>query len=143
MTKKLSVVFSAVALVLAISAPLAAQTSPLRANIPFEFSVGGKTLPAGEYSIQSRNTDGSILAISNPDSTTAAMVLASRGSDWGKERGQAKLIFHRYGSSYFLSEIWNGFATVGYALPVTRTERELSRTASVQTFQVLAYLAQR
>ena len=143
MAKGFLVVFSAVALVLAVSAPLAAQTSQLKANIAFEFNVAGKTLPAGEYTVQNRGSGGSVLGISSFDNRVAAMVQTIPGSAWGKERGQATLVFRRYGDSYFLSEVRNGFALAGYELPMTRTERELSRTASVQTVQVLAYLARR
>ncbi len=143
MKKGFPVVFSAVALVLAISAPLAAQSSQLKANIPFEFNVAGKTLPAGEYTVAARNNGEYVVGITNIDTREAAMVLTTPSSAWRKERGQTMLVFHRYGNSYFLSEIRDGVASAGYELPVSPTEKELSRTASVQTFQVLAYLARR
>ena len=55
----------------------------------------------------------------------------------------ATLNFNRYGNSYFLSQIWNGYTGFENMLPVSRTEKELSRTASVQKFEVLASLARR
>ena len=66
MTKKLLGVFAAVGLVLALSAPLAAQSTRLSANIPFEFTVAGKTIPAGEYTIENSDALG-VVSISNFD----------------------------------------------------------------------------
>jgi hypothetical protein len=142
MTKKLLGVFAAVGLVLALSAPLAAQSTRLSANIPFEFNVAGKTLPAGEYTIENINALG-VVSISNFDSQTSALVLTHRGETTTGDRGTAALNFNRYGNTYFLSQIWNGYTGFENKLPVNRTEKELSRTASVQKFEVLASLARR
>jgi len=142
MKKQLSVAFAAVVLVLAISAPLAAQSWHLTANIPFEFTVAGKVLPAGSYAIQNSN-DGSVVTLQSADTGASALVLTQRAPEYSQDRSVATLTFNRYGDTYFLSQIWNGFTGSGRELAPGKTERELSRTSSIQTFQVLAYLARR
>ena len=141
MKNKLAVVFTTLALVLAISAPLAAQANRVTANIPFEFSVAGKVLPAGEYAI--RNGGGDVLLINGLDNNASALVLSATSWNGKRDGATAVLTFNRYGDSYFLSRVWNGYSGSENMLPVTRTEKELSRTASVQKFEILAFLAQR
>jgi hypothetical protein len=81
MTKRLSVVFSAVALVPAVSAPLAAQSTRLTANIPFEFKVDGKVLPAGEYAIQNGGGIGQVVTITNFETKAGALVITQRSEN--------------------------------------------------------------
>src|SRR5260370_12067518 len=84
-----------------------AQTSgrtQLIANIPFEFSVGNKTLPAGEYMVLSVNTDSSNVMpkVQSRNGKTAAML--QMGSVGGKAEDRAKLVFHRYGHRYYFAQ---------------------------------------
>ena len=142
MKQRIPLVFTIAALVLAASAPISAQTWHLTANVPFQFTVAGKVLPAGAYGIKN-GTDGTVVAIQGLDTGAAAVVLTYRSADSNRDRGVATLTFNRYGDTYFLSEVWNGFTASGRAVPSGRTERELSRTASAQKFEVLATLARR
>ncbi len=72
-----------------------------------------------------------------------AVVLTTSGRTSEKESGAAALTFHRYGDSYFLSSIRNGFTGIANTVPATRREEELRRTATEQKFEVTAYLARR
>ena len=40
---------------------------------------------------------------------------------------KARLVFHRYGNEYFLSEIWPAGGATGRELPKSRPERELQQ----------------
>jgi hypothetical protein len=72
-----------------------AQHTSLKADIPFAFQVGNKPMPAGEYWIQRANDQDRGLAL------TLAVDAKDGKSD-------PVLVFHKYGNSYFLSEIWTG-----------------------------------
>src|SRR4051812_2350297 len=100
-----------VVLVLALGTAIASgqpQTAnKVVANIPFEFNVGYKTMPAGEYSVQTLASAGDSLMIKNADSTVCALRL-SEATSRIKDKGHARLVFHRYGDRYFLAEVWNG-----------------------------------
>lgn len=75
-------------------------------QIPFDFVVAGKTLPAGKYIIvRSTLASDEILSIRSLDKTGGAYVLTStlRSNDILND---SKLVFNRYQDQYFLSEFW-------------------------------------
>jgi hypothetical protein len=98
----------------------------LRAMIPFDFSVRGRTLPAGEYEIR-RITDAPdgllISGVTNHDHE----VFETDPDGSRKIPNRCELIFHRYGDSYFLSEVFAGGGQPGRELPKSRDERSLKR----------------
>lgn len=74
-------------------------------NIPFQFHVGGKQLPAGNYVIRSVSpTDGTAMEIQRADGRVVALFLAER-SDMSSATGSDGLIFDQVGNNYFLSQI--------------------------------------
>ena len=100
----------------------------IRINIPFDFSVGNKKLPAGEYSIgRAQPSSGdTVLMISNVDHPGTVLPLTNATQSL-KPKSVATLIFHRYGEQYFLSQVWPAGATVGRVLIKSRGEREVER----------------
>lgn len=95
----------------------------LIANIPFEFSVGGKTLPAGEYTVRCTNpaSDQKVLQLTSKDGH--ASVLVQTNSVIGKTNERAKLVFNRYGDRYFFSQAWLAADNTGTQAPKSRNER--------------------
>jgi hypothetical protein len=97
-----------------------AQTAA-RANVPFAFKVGTTQMPAGTYTI--RNDAGSsVIAVRNVQTGTSALAMGRRESP---SKQTDKLIFHRYGSQYFLTAILGGKGSQGMDLPATKQEKEL------------------
>lgn len=99
----------------------------LRVDIPFAFSVGNKSLPAGEYRIQVVNpsSDHSVLQIASLDGRTTMMV---RTIDIeGSSPSRAKLTFRHYGDQYFLAQVWMAAESTGLATPSSGTEKTLRR----------------
>jgi hypothetical protein len=101
-----------------------AQTAALKANIPFNFIVTGKSLPAGEYTIQSVSTSDRVLVIRGADKS-ANMVMAN-ACESARPSDKTKLVFHRYGDRYFLSQIWTAGNSSGAELPQSRRETEVA-----------------
>ena len=119
-------------IVLVGSMAVAAKTqtngrTQLIANIPFQFSVGDKTLPAGEYTVLSVNADSSNVAlkIQSQDGKTSAMVRMMTVT--GKAQESAKLIFHRCGNQYFFAEAWVDGDSSGLQAQKPRAERAIER----------------
>ena len=113
---------------LAISAK--AQTNgriALIANIPFHFSIGNKSLPAGEYTVQSISDDSrnAVLRIQSRDGKTSAMLQTSTVE--GKAQERAKLVFHRYGNQYFFAQAWVDGDSRGLEAQKSRAERAAER----------------
>ena len=101
----------------------------IRANIPFDFTVADKQLPAGQYSIgRSQPTVGDlILAISNSDGRANAITIPVQTME---PQNATKLIFHRYGDQYFLYQVWRVGSSTGRAIPKTRRERQVERKSN-------------
>ena len=128
-------------LAVVLAAPLGAQTFRVAGSVPFEFMVGGQSMPSGDYTVA---RVGGTDQIKVSDGNASALSWASNASPSPQERtGQALLIFHRYGDQYFLSRIVDGSRDAGMELPISRTEKELSKTASLEKFETVAVLARR
>jgi len=97
----------------------------MTANIPFEFSVANKKLPAGEYSVtRAQQTAGDlVLQISSKDGRESISRLTIAVNTL-EPKDDARLIFHRYGDEYFLYEIWPAGGSTGRELPKSRAERD-------------------
>jgi hypothetical protein len=134
-----------VALALATAAASNAQTSNrIVADIPFEFTVGGQSLPSGQYAVRAATSQGNTLIVQSDDAKSSAMRLTNPIRP-NKTNEQARLVFHRYGERYFLAEVWSGSDSTGRELMKSRQERAIERElASIQgsyeTIEVLAAL---
>jgi hypothetical protein len=91
-------------------------------RIPFDFTVNGKTLPAGKYDVTIGTTPG-MLIIRNAESRQAVVVITQTADDKMDEK--ARLVFHRYGKEHFLASISDGNKT--RELPKTKAERKAAR----------------
>lgn len=117
-----------------------AQSLRMKANIPFDFVVNGSTLPAGEYTIQSFGVaDGKTLRVGSISSHQGALVNAI-DVDKGDLAQSTKLVFHRYGNRYFLSQVWVRGDERGRELPKSHRESELAKDYR-STFQEVDLVA--
>lgn len=99
------------------------QTSiAVAAKVPFEFTVGDKVLPAGEYTVKSLKSSSDIMEIRTQGE--AAMRL-STAIKTNKGLKSGKLVFHRYGQRYFLAEVWSGPEEAGRRLEKSRAQRSI------------------
>ena len=111
------------AMFLLAAGSLNAQISrPVKANIPFDFTAGGVDLPAGEYQIAATGTPGNLLIRGEG---TQGMFLVSYAAQTNRVEASSKLVFHRYGDRYFLSQIWEQGEVRGSELPMMKVEKEL------------------
>lgn len=99
----------------------------IRVQVPFDFIVKGKTLPAGEYEIRRLNDEPIGLLIRNMHDKHDNVVFETEPKI---DRGITKkdeLIFTRYGDSYFLSEVVTAGEQTGEEVNPSHRERELRR----------------
>jgi hypothetical protein len=130
MTKRLTYSFAVICLV---AGSLHAGTA-ITAEIPFPFHVGNSILPAGSYTTDTRIASSAVLCLRSADGKTSVMVL-SNGVLSASGSTQPRFIFNRYGSEYFLSQVWAGSGGDGHEVVKTRREAELAAAAkrNVQT----------
>lgn len=107
-----------------------AQTSVsqiMRARIPFTFTVGEKTLPAGVYTVSILNpsSDRKVLQIRSENGRVSA-IIQTVGAE-GAVVDNAKLEFRRYGESYFFAKAQMAGESTGLAATKTRAERATQR----------------
>ncbi len=143
MTKRACTILAVAVVAIAAALPVLAQTITLKANIPFEFMVGEKVMPAGQYQITGT---GSPDVLRLEDFEAHSVVLAATQREYirtDQPAAATKLVFNRYGNRYFLAEVVNGYAETGMRLPVTHAERELAKTASLQREEIVVVLARR
>ncbi len=96
-------------------------------QIPFDFVVGGKTLPAGKYIVvRSTLASDEILSIRSLDKSGGAFALTStlRASEILSD---SKLVFNRYQDQYFLSEFWLSGQDSGRKVIKSDSERAAER----------------
>jgi hypothetical protein len=132
---------SMAALAVILAAPISAQSTAVRANVPFDFMVGGRTLSAGAYEF-GVISQGGVLQVMSDSGATSAMV-ASAGSLDGAGRTEVVVEFHRYGNEYFLHKIWDGSSNQGREISPSRIERELATRASLNRPETVMVLARR
>ena len=94
------------------------------ANITFEFTVGKATLPAGKYTVAVMNptSDRKILQIRQIDGRASAMVITTNVV--GNLSDDAKLVFHRYGDSYYFAQAQMASDSTSLAAVKTRSEQK-------------------
>ena len=107
-----------------------ANSSKVIASVPFEFSVGYKSMPAGEYSVQTIVSASDGLLIQSTDGKISALRLSDT-THTSKEKPHARLVFHRYGERYFLAEVWNGVDNTGSKLRQSQEERAFASELTI------------
>jgi hypothetical protein len=118
--------FLGVMTLVAASAQGQSLSNRFRANIPFDFAVADKPLPAGEYSIARAQQDDTVLLISKVDGRSNSMRLTSPVQTVSP-KDKTTLVFHRYGDQYFFFQVWPAGATTGREMSRSRSEREIER----------------
>ena len=116
-----------------------AQTGVVKANVPFNFIVNKTELPAGQYKILPMGITASAMAIQSPDGKVIKAFLPTACSS-PRVQEKTKLVFHRYGTQYFLAEIWRAGDDRGQELPASGLENEVARDYPAQSVVVVATL---
>jgi hypothetical protein len=133
---------SIAALAVVLAAPVSAQTITLNASVPFDFVVGGHTMPAGDYMV-STSGNGGLLVVRNLAGGIQPTFITTYAADGPLAGNAAFFTFNRYGGDYFLAKIWDGSAAQGRAIPKSSTEREKAKSASMGKPEVVMVLARR
>jgi hypothetical protein len=97
-----------------------AQQSTIKANIPFDFTVGNTWMPAGEYRISSPLRE--VVEVRSADLTRTAELVSSESHI---ESGSgSKLVFDKYGDQYFLRHVLcPSMASLNLDIPQGKAEK--------------------
>jgi hypothetical protein len=105
----------------AVVGTVSAQDHTMKANIPFDFSVGNTWMPAGEYTISSPLRE--IVEVRSADLTRTAEIVSSPSHN--ESRSGSKLVFDKYGDQYFLRHVLcSSVASLNLDVPQGKVEKE-------------------
>ena len=95
-----------------------------RSNIKFDFQIGDRIYPAGEYWIESisRQSDN-LLRIRHVGDANKTQIILANHSNAGKKKAP-KLVFLKDGERYFLTQIFLDSGQWGYSITASRRQRE-------------------
>jgi hypothetical protein len=122
MKRSITTLISALGLWLATGC-VYAQEINVTANVPFNFMVQDATLPAGSYIVESLGSASPALVVRNSDSGRSLLLMPTSAEKLNAS-DKTKLVFHRYGSEYFLSQIWVEGEHTGREVRMGRREAE-------------------
>ena len=109
------------------------------ANVPFEFMVGNKWVPAGECTIQRLDMNSRALAIRNVGAKIGLLTSTLPGNS-KKPADTYALVFHKYGNQHFLAGVKVAGSTATYELPKSKAETEIAQNAAPTEEILLASL---
>ena len=130
-----SVLFALTVLLLATATQ--AQTTNVKASIPFNFVVGNHAYPAGEYTVKSLSQGSAAIRIDNADESKKRMTL-SIACQKGQPATQTTLVFQRLGDNYFLYQIWTEGNSLGREFPMSKAEVKIARNYSKPELVIVA-----
>jgi hypothetical protein len=99
-----------------------AQDRGVRANVPFDFTVGGRLLPAGVYTA-TRPLSGVMMIQSLDKHVTATTIFTPNTKEQGPE---SKWVFQRYGQQYFLRSVLSPSTGMHASVPASPQEKRVS-----------------
>ncbi|MDX2029142.1 MAG: hypothetical protein SF339_00610 [Blastocatellia bacterium] len=121
------------------SASAQVNTLATKIKVDFDFNVGNRQLPAGEYRIKFLNNDNSqkLLMISSADGKTHAIINGMTAPNTTRTEPGA-VTFTQYGDKYFISRINIGDPAFTQEVIKSRAERDAARiVANVSTTRVI------
>jgi hypothetical protein len=92
------------------------------AQVPFNYIVNGKAMPAGESRVRVENNGQAYLWITSEQRSAFAMPNIDESA---KPAEETSLVFHKYGDRYFLAGLKREGQNRSYELPAGSLEKEL------------------
>ena len=96
------------------------------ANVPFDFIAEGKECQSGQYDVRLIN-GVDLMGIRSADRADQVLAFTYPSNGVNGQTLNAKLVFHRYGDTYFLSQVWLAGENTGRELRQSRRERAIGR----------------
>lgn len=97
-----------------ISSSAFAQTRGFRASVPFAFTVGSQTFPAGTYQFQrplgkpSPGTEVGLIAVRSLDGSSYKAVMTALARPSASAPADTKLVFKKHAGEWQLFQVWIG-----------------------------------
>jgi hypothetical protein len=123
--------------VLSLATAAQAQTTNVKASIPFDFVVGDHAYSAGEYTLKSLSQSSTANRIDNADESEKGITLSNACRSLQPAAG-TKLVFQRLGNNYFLYQIWTEGNFTGREFRMSKTQVQLAKNDSKPDLVIVA-----
>ena len=124
MKKQFLLLIALAAFTVTLTTQVSGQTGKtVRANVKFNFQIGDQNYPAGEYQIGPISQSDNVLQIISVRDAKTNQFIFTTHSNQG-QRQTPKLLFHKYGESYFLTQIVLDSGEGSYSLQPSRRQRD-------------------
>jgi hypothetical protein len=123
--------------VLLLATAAQAQTTNVKASIPFDFVVGNHAYTAGEYTVKSMSQSSSAIRIDNADESEKGITLSDECQRLRPADGTT-LVFQRLGNNYFLYQIWTDGNSLGREFPMSKAEVKIAKNYSKPELVIVA-----
>src|SRR6185369_17219464 len=110
----------------------------IEANIPFNFYVRNKQMPAGKYEIRRFDSQPNVLEMVNRERKLSVIFLVEDEMMLTSAKHN-ELIFNRYGDNEFLSKILDQGDSTEAELAKSRTEKRVEKTGEVAILDNVAF----
>jgi len=128
----------------AFTANVSGQTAKtVRANVKFDFRIGDRLYPAGEYRIESMSAYNNVLRIGTVSDANKSEFIFAIQSNAGRSQ-TPRLVFQKDGENYFLTQIFLDTQQWGYSIrPAQRqlqSEKNLASRLPSKQMKVVTLL---
>jgi hypothetical protein len=122
--------FATLGVLALLAAASAFGQSKVRYDIPFEFHFMDTVMPAGQYDVNVAFNNVRNLLSLECYACGAHGYTVTHGIGGGDNNlpDEGRLVFNKYGDTYYLSAVWAPGDPQGGALSKSKTEREIART---------------
>ena len=116
--------------IFSVGLPASAQSSgyQMTVQVPFEFQVDGKLMPAGHYVIKRLSQTSQFLLIQSAARETS-VVVPIISTNLSRKPNRSSLTFKLYGEKHVLSEVKNTKYNSVYSLIGSKDQRKLALAA--------------
>jgi hypothetical protein len=111
--------------VIALAYVSTANAQSMRVSVPFGFRAAGQSLPAGTYKVELSQQNQRVTLTQLEGNAGCFAPIRAYTAPSATE--QAKLVFNRYGNSYFLTRVSAAGSSRAAELFSSRDERELAK----------------
>jgi len=113
----------------------------LRFHVPFQFSIGNSTFAAGDY-VVTRPTPLKLI-FRNLDNHTSAIVSVLPASSRKDGNGHTRVVFHCYGSEYFLAFVSEGSLDSTFGFYISKEETILANASTQKPMTIVSVVPSR
>jgi hypothetical protein len=135
-----SVLFVLAVLMLATAAR--AQQQAVKADVPFDFVIGDRAYPAGEYTLKPALANTGIIRLDNTQESIARFVPSTKCENSAPSKS-TKLVFRLMAGRYFLYQVWTEGSLTGHEFPKGRIETQLAQNHETPEVVIVAAIISR